>query len=59
MAIADAGKLGDAISKHSGDLDGALQDYQQERIPQTTREVRILPLCDVSLDEPSVHRIDR
>ena len=39
MAIADAGKLGSAISKHKGNLDAALQEYQEERIPQTTREV--------------------
>lgn len=40
MAISDAGKLGAAISKHGGDLQAALQDYQQERLPQTAKEVR-------------------
>ena len=40
MAISDAGKLGAAISKHEGNLQAALQDYQQERMPQTAKEVR-------------------
>lgn len=40
MAISDAGKLGAAISQHGGDLQAALQEYQQERLPQTAKEVR-------------------
>ena len=39
MAIGDAGKLGSAITKHKGDLDAALQDYQEERMVQTAKEV--------------------
>ena len=39
MAISDAGKLGSAISKHEGNLEAALQEYQQQRIPQTAKEV--------------------
>ncbi|DBA89990.1 TPA: hypothetical protein ACH3X2_004363 [Trebouxia sp. C0005] len=39
MAIGDAGKLGSAIKKHRGDLDAALQEYQQERMAQTAKEV--------------------
>lgn len=39
MAIGDAGKLGSAITKHKGDLDAALQDYQEERMAQTAKEV--------------------
>ncbi|KAL3146900.1 hypothetical protein ABBQ38_014872 [Trebouxia sp. C0009 RCD-2024] len=39
MAISDAGKLGAAISQHGGDLQAALQEYQQERLPQTAKEV--------------------
>ena len=41
MAIADAGKLGEAISKHDGNLEAALEDYQQERMAQTAKEVRL------------------
>ena len=39
MAIGDAGKLGSAISKHKGNLDAALQEYQEERMAQTAKEV--------------------
>lgn len=44
MAIGDAGKLGSAIKKHRGDLDAALQEYQQERMAQTAKEVGVLGL---------------
>ena len=40
MAIGDAGKLGEAISMHEGNLEAALQEYQQERMAQTAKEVR-------------------
>ena len=49
MAIGDAGKLGSAISKHKGNLDAALQEYQQERMAQTAKEVRVQDL------KPLVH----
>lgn len=39
MAIADAGKLGEAISQHEGNLEAALEEYQQERMAQTAKEV--------------------
>ena len=39
MAISDAGTLGSAILKHEGELEAALQEYQQQRIPQTAKEV--------------------
>ena len=42
MAIGDAGKLGSAITKHQGNLDAALQEYQQERMAQTAKEVGVL-----------------
>ena len=45
MAIADAGKLGDAISKHDGNLEAALEEYQQERMAQTAKEVRLQHSC--------------
>lgn len=51
MAIGDAGKLGSAITKHQGNLDAALQEYQQERMAQTAKEVGVLDLtktCDIS-----------
>lgn len=38
MAIADAGKLGEAITKHEGNLEAALEEYQQERVAQTAKE---------------------
>ena len=41
MAISDAGKLGSALSKHEGDLEAALQEYQQQRMSQTAKEVSI------------------
>lgn len=47
MAIADAGKLGEAIFKHSGNLEAALQEYQEDRIPQTTKEVRSNPMTPI------------
>lgn len=39
MAISDAATLGSAISKHEGNLEAALQEYQKERVPQTAKEV--------------------
>ena len=44
MAIGDAGKLGSAITKHPGNLDTALQEYQQERMAQTAKEVSMADL---------------
>ena len=44
MAIGDAGKLGSAITKHQGNLDAALQEYQEERMAQTAKEVGVLDL---------------
>ncbi len=44
MAIGDAGKLGSAITKHQGNLDAALQEYQEERMAQTAKEVSVLDL---------------
>ena len=44
MAIGDAGKLGSAITKHRGNLDAALQEYQEERMAQTAKEVGVLDL---------------
>ncbi len=43
MAIGDAGKLGSAITKHKGNLDAALQEYQEERMAQTAKEVCAKP----------------
>ena len=52
MAIGDAGKLGEAISKHEGNLEAALEEYQQERMAQTAKEVR--PYATMILYVPAV-----
>ena len=52
MAISDAGKLGSAISKHEGNLEAALQEYQQQRIPQTAKEVTSPPAEAAHLLKP-------
>ncbi len=39
MALADADQLRRSLEKHPSDLEAALQDYQDARLEQTSREV--------------------